>query len=1221
MRKIIIVFFLILSNLYFSQAIENPNNIISPNAASIGKFGDIQMNLYTGRANVAVPIFNISEKGIPLNINLAYDTGGVKVSEMPSWVGQNWTLNTGGVISRSIKGLPDEYYEDDPTLQSVNNSNYNGYYYHTEIINGSNWTNSQDGILPDVQPDVFSFNMNGLSGKFFLGNDRKWKVQSDDNIKVIINMNDNIPSLGYSSYPNVGGHTIHTGYLMPKYLGKITLIDGNGTQYVFGGNLNSIEYSVRDFFNQDSSPVFPVSWNLTKVVDKDGNAIYEYEYEKGNFEAQFFLDRSYTRIKQDPNHLSFWSSCSNSCEFSISSFGSNAQLIRTSYLKKIKTIEGNEIVFNRSLSNYKTFQQSNPDIKSGFTTKFNEMGLVLKFKFWYLTHNEDGTYKSDVFGDLTNLDYGNYIDRLISQTKPYVLNNIVIKTKNDQQGKLIEFNHNADTNERLNLEKVQNTFDKTEYSFQYNSFSSLPNFVSRAQDHWGYYKGSDMIMNTLNDDSFFNSFYSSREPNPQYLEIGTLKKITYPTKGWTEFSYEPHNYAKYIKENLSLAGEESISGGVRIKSIVNNDGNGNLLTKNYKYTSERNSNLSSGILNIKNKYFYPEWKVNTLYEYRNGVGASSGYYHEKNFNLNTLIPQINFSGSHIGYSKVFEYDNRGYIEYNFTDFADYPDLPFNTTVSREHSIFEDRTSNDFLRGKEKSKIVYDAQGSIVSKIISTYSKIGLYNLFNARSKAYQSVMVCPYLGSACMDLNIHIFGSTYYLPYYDFKITNQLEENWFGTNKITTNKSYEYYNDPENQFTLVKKENISSNDDLLSNEFTYPHDQVGTIYTEMINNFLTDRPIVIQQKKNGKTLEKASYLFDKLSSTSNKIKLTKLYNYDINDGAVKSTTSYNLYDTKGNLLELQPQTLQPTTYIWGYNQTKIIAKIEGAKYSEVMQAFQLDPNNNSSYLDLDIVKKSNSDINETTEDDLMNYFKQFKSKQELQNYLITTYAYDPISGIKTIIPPSGIEEYYKYDSSNRLEKIQDVNGKIIKEFKYNYVPTKYFNIVRSQSFTRNNCGLNYVGADYTYTVPANTYFSYVSQTDADQKAIDDIDLNGQNAANQNAVCIPILSCNFIFSPYLGNPFFTNNTTISILNTVTFNVVFSGYELVQPWSSGVNIGKVGADCVPMTSKEIIYFETSNNANRQWKISIDTVGNCIVKLLSGTIDPNSYSPIVFQLQYQK
>src|SRR6185295_10990295 len=47
------------------------------------------------------------------------------------------------------------------------------------------------------------------------------------------------------------------------------------------------------------------------------------------------------------------------------------------------------------------------------------------------------------------------------------------------------------------------------------------------------------------------------------------------------------------------------------------------------------------------------------------------------------------------------------------------------------------------------------------------------------------------------------------------------------------------------------------------------------------------------------------------------------------------------------------------------------------------------------------------------------------------------------------------------------------------------IPTTYYNVVHSKSFTRNNCGSGFTGADVVYMVPADKYSSTVSQADAD----------------------------------------------------------------------------------------------------------------------------------------
>lgn len=64
----------------------------------------------------------------------------------------------------------------------------------------------------------------------------------------------------------------------------------------------------------------------------------------------------------------------------------------------------------------------------------------------------------------------------------------------------------------------------------------------------------------------------------------------------------------------------------------------------------------------------------------------------------------------------------------------------------------------------------------------------------------------------------------------------------------------------------------------------------------------------------------------------------------------------------------------------------------------------------------------------------------------------------------------------------------------------------YYNALRSQSFTKNNCSSGYTGSTVTYTVPAGKYSSTISQADADQQAINDVNVNGQNYANINGTC-------------------------------------------------------------------------------------------------------------------
>ena len=100
--------------------------------------------------------------------------------------------------------------------------------------------------------------------------------------------------------------------------------------------------------------------------------------------------------------------------------------------------------------------------------------------------------------------------------------------------------------------------------------------------------------------------------------------------------------------------------------------------------------------------------------------------------------------------------------------------------------------------------------------------------------------------------------------------------------------------------------------------------------------------------------------------------------------------------------------------------------------------------------------------------------------------------------------------------ANRSAKIRvsSKDGDIAKE--YTIVQKKrnasvYKNVRKSEYFTKNDCNEEAEkGERLEYVVPAGKYTSMISQEDADQKALDDIEKNGQNWVNQNGKCITSL---------------------------------------------------------------------------------------------------------------
>ncbi|PTT36125.1 hypothetical protein DBR28_11410 [Chryseobacterium sp. HMWF028] len=140
--------------------------------------------------------------------------------------------------------------------------------------------------------------------------------------------------------------------------------------------------------------------------------------------------------------------------------------------------------------------------------------------------------------------------------------------------------------------------------------------------------------------------------------------------------------------------------------------------------------------------------------------------------------------------------------------------------------------------------------------------------------------------------------------------------------------------------------------------------------------------------------------------------------------------TYDQYDSKGNLQQYTTKDGISTVIIWGYNQTQPIAKIENVKLAAIQQSI-IDTLVNAS--NADAAAGSNND-----ETAFLSVLNTFRNNSALSGYQITTYTYDPLIGVRSITPPSGIRENYVYDSAGRLEKVINMDGKVLKEMKYNY---------------------------------------------------------------------------------------------------------------------------------------------------------------------------------------
>lgn len=132
----------------------------TPNSAAIQKYGDFNVNLYTGIPDISIPIFEIQSGDITVPIVLSYHAGGTRYTDRASWAGLGWSVQAGGQVTRTIQGKPDENgFLSGTNNYAVDTYDYcNNFPYKEQTASGSN----------DREPDLFSYSFPGESGRFVL---------------------------------------------------------------------------------------------------------------------------------------------------------------------------------------------------------------------------------------------------------------------------------------------------------------------------------------------------------------------------------------------------------------------------------------------------------------------------------------------------------------------------------------------------------------------------------------------------------------------------------------------------------------------------------------------------------------------------------------------------------------------------------------------------------------------------------------------------------------------------------------------------------------------------------------------------------------------------------------------------------------------------------------------------------------------------------------------
>lgn len=653
-----------------AQSLEpfNPYGIFSPSveAWQMTRYGNLTPSLYTGAMTFSIPLYTYEDPDFTIPISLDYSFDGYRPAQHSGTVGYGWFLGCGGVITREVRGVPDEgtIAPNDPA----------SFYEATR-----GWFSTCAEGLSFSQPDSVIWSYHRFVGDsndplVNLSGIRSYDAFSD--IPALVSATGQHPR--YDLAPDIW----HFSFL--GHSGSFMMLE-DGTFRVYGSDLPEGEVKV-EYINGTGPMYF-------RFVLSDGRG-YEYVFERGGWSKTYGEGSLYV---QDDN-----------------------EVVTSLNLTRINFPNGRYVLFNylddqriSSIRSYSTEKQgiaSAPDYGLDVPVETTITGGP---PIRYATVEENGT----ILGSVEVFDQSGhkeasvqmeYVDAATNESSAASFHNPHLYVTGYPQQllrKVTVRNENLETVEEIVLSQFQAPYGVSKsflrsvtgkrfgtYSFHYHlpEERPLPKNDTWETDHWGYWNGSgaeylqghfseqgtvevepaDTIITISGPDTLITivpPVYEERhathlydqmldgvkEPSFQHALCGALTKIHYPTGGSTSVQYEGNVCRRRVNtyftngavvlENVSSTDPSLTcpSGGVRVSSMTDSDRQGGEFTTRYLYQTA--SGQPSGILMQMPRY------VETVKYIHNGPMCNA-YVSSRGF-CNACGVQLSM-GPHVGYQSV-----------------------------------------------------------------------------------------------------------------------------------------------------------------------------------------------------------------------------------------------------------------------------------------------------------------------------------------------------------------------------------------------------------------------------------------------------------------------------------------------------------------------------------------------------------------------------------------
>lgn len=1085
MRKYILIIAVLLQSVFVlgqTDYMKPLQNLIpkTPDAAALSKFIDLPPGNYTGTASVTVPLYEINAYGYNLPISLNYHASGVKVNQVSSRVGLGWSLNVGNIsLSKQIIGHDDS--EVNLLSYEVDNFSPDHQVDPADYVDAIKATGCDGPVMGDTQPDMYSYSLNGVSGKFFIDGNGKFQKIPYNDVKIgwgpggiVMTTNDGVQyTFEIDGYTNTTGAS-GANYGKSSYrLNQIEFLNHEKISFEY----RVVNYQYLTSNNVSQTIKYESPSNVCSSPEATGNInLINQELFTANYQESILISIGF------PNGKAYFK---YSDEKEVSE--EREDVLNDVYFYRMYVKDFHDNLIKDFKLNQSYFVSPGYVAPDPYTQTTAQQQLEPKLKALYyrlrldsvqdLLVNNQYSFEYNNTYDLpqrlsADTDYWGYyngagnekdLPRILFENrfrgeankepnKNYgetaALKRVVFPTGGSQEifyenddfyydGLVENYEYHEfliDTEDGANLNQAY-TFTLTGDVDQKLEFKATPNPLGSCGDCLPL-SDTDPNVNYVYGELYDSSsstvpikkFYLNKESDVVFPsnETYTMKLKRVGNASTTFNAKMKMSWYKDLSEKDVI---NKKAGTLRIRKIVLNDSNGKAITRKYDYRKP-GTDFSSGYNHGDELLPY----VKT---------SSPGFQSPHDTGTCDKIVLSNFSGINLssveGKSVGYEYVKEIYTDeihpandyYTLNKFSN--DADDNNLQVYRTSPFVPREDVSFKRGLLLEKRLYDSSGSPKRSTVTRYDFDYYFNepATNHIDEAsittglkIDCINIWNNAGSVGPPMIIYTFDwKSYRIPSAWVKKTSEETTDYFASGNMVTKDSLNYKSDHSHIYPIKITKMVSDGSEL-ETEYVYPQDiasQQGM--DKLILENRINIPIETIERRNEVLLSKEKTVYDNSADTGNLTKPIGIY----------SGKFPNDYPVPDDLGALERRVVMPfyddkgNVTQYSLENGMQVTLIWG--YSKTLPIAKIE---NATNVDVaTILGQSLSGINEGDMGAINNL------RTTLPNAMVTTYTYYPLIGLDTIKDPKGNEMRYEYDNG-RLESVWDTRNKILSEYAYHY---------------------------------------------------------------------------------------------------------------------------------------------------------------------------------------